>query len=271
MTPLLCLCAQVGEQLSCRGLLRFTGRHFLTLASAGGGGAPATSAFLRARLPGLLLLWPHCKPENWLECRCKGEPAQRRKAQGRTGGGMATCVPARLHWPVMVETPPDAPISSHCLLLLFLPCSKIVWQPETPNGVLPECVPLAQLPLPAQQTRGTAAPWEEAEAEAGEAGEDEASAMQAAARAAAAAQEVAEEEEGAEPSSPVEARDPWAQVCRHQGGGLCGPAAVYWDLATSSEQLTLPALAPPLQVQQPRQDWRWLPAVGTCYPSAAVK
>ncbi|PSC71603.1 hypothetical protein C2E20_5130 [Micractinium conductrix] len=113
--------------------------------------------------------------------------------------------------------------------------NKIVWQPETPNGVLPECVPLAQLPLPAQQTRGTAAPWEEAEAEAGEAGEDEASAMQAAARAAAAAQEVAEEEEGAEPSSPVEARDPWAQV------------------------------------QQPRQDWRWLPAVGTCYPSAAVK
>lgn len=63
-------CMQVGEQLSCQGLLELEGQTWLQLGS-GGEGHAATSAWLNQHLPPELdVRWPaEDKPEGWLEGR----------------------------------------------------------------------------------------------------------------------------------------------------------------------------------------------------------
>lgn len=58
---------QVGETLHIECAIRFRGHVFLCMGN--GGGAKLTSAFLRARLPDVTILWPFVKPAGWIECQ----------------------------------------------------------------------------------------------------------------------------------------------------------------------------------------------------------
>lgn len=59
--------AQVGCELEVTCVLRLRGRLWLCMINYGG--AAATSAFLRSRLPCTTFAWPFAKPAGWQECR----------------------------------------------------------------------------------------------------------------------------------------------------------------------------------------------------------